>query len=143
MRLAGLLLLLVMVYVGLAEDRSAMFDPASALIVVGSTLGMLLMSFGKSWGAGFRALRRKEASREEIELGQATLYRLKSMIVVSGVLGSLIGVMLMTVNMDDASWIGAGMAILLLCQVYSLLLAFGVVQPLAASLASRLEDLEG
>lgn len=92
--------------------------------------GFLVMSFGFV------------AAMRHVE--DPALMRSNLLMTVAGLFwGLFIGVILMTAKMDDPRAIGASMSILLLTQVYSLLLAFGIVRPLASSLASRLEDTDG
>ena len=142
MTIIGLFIFLAFVVAGLGDNLTAMIDVPSILIVSLGTLGMMLMSFGHRWLAGLRVLRRSGASRDEIELGHAMLCRLRSFVVAAGAWGSFIGVVMMSKYMDDPANVGPGISMLLLTQVWSLLLAFGVVQPLVSSLAGRLEDMD-
>ena len=83
MTIIGLFIFLTFVVAGLGDNLEAMIDTPSMLIVALGTVGMMLMSFGHRWLAGFRVLRRRDASRDEIELGHAMLCRMRSFVVAT------------------------------------------------------------
>jgi flagellar motor component MotA len=141
MRVIGLGVIVALIFVTLGEDAMPLIDSVSFLIVSGVSLGIMLMSFDREWRAGFAALRNADADRTELLMGQAAMVRLRSAVIVSGVIGTLIGVVIMTAYMSDPAVLGSAMAILLLTQVYALAIGFCILHPLAAALAHRLDEL--
>ncbi|MCB9850807.1 MAG: MotA/TolQ/ExbB proton channel family protein [Phycisphaerales bacterium] len=103
-------------------------DYPSVAIVVGSTLSLLLITFGMRGVAqavcNLWYLRAAEDERKRA----STVFRMAAVFALgSGCLGTLIGAVLMLSNMDDPSKIGQGLAVALLAQLYGVLLALILV----------------
>ena len=54
----------------------------------------------------------------------------------------LVGLVIVLMNLGDPSAIGRAMAVALIPQSYGLLLAYGILLPVVASLKRRLEEAE-
>ena len=142
MNLLGIVLLIALVLIGLGSSIGRIHDTASGIIVLGALCGGLMASFGPRRTRILRILFGKEAGREDLHYGLAVCARARSYCLAGGVLGTLIGTMVMWKNMDDPTWLGAGMAIALLTQLYPILLAYAILLPFSLSLRQRLDELE-
>ena len=138
MRILGLVILVVAVVVSFGLH---LVDIASIVIVLGLTFGGLLAGFGGKVGCACKAVWTDTQDRETILTGLAVFERGKSIAVIAGFIGTLIGHVMMLEHLDDVSALGPGMAISLLTVLYGLLLAYGCFLPSAAYLRRRLEQL--
>jgi len=145
MGILGFIVMVVMVVVGLIGSGSIaqIIDLPSVVIVIGATTGALLMSFGSGLGTAIKAVFRKTADRAMLTLGVAVFERGQSYAVASGVLGTLVGVVVLLSLIDKASSLGPGLATALITMAYGLFAAYGILAPVAASLRRRLAGMEG
>ena len=137
MRIIGLIITFVLIVVAMG-DVSAFIDVPSLLIVVGGTLGMLI--FGRSGipnmiSAAFSG----DATNEELTAAAKGWRMARSYTLVSGVIGTFIGGVIMLKNMDDPAALGPGTALAILTILYSLLLSYGVYLPLQSRLEDRIQ----
>ena len=137
MRILGLILALVVLMVGIGSNLSAMIDPPSAIIVVGFTLGALLLS-GCDLSLMVRAISPDNLSPDELATSARGWKLARFYSLAGGVIGSVIGWSIILANMDDPAAIGPGMAISLLTVLYGLLLAFVLFLPLQVHICRRL-----
>ena len=79
--------------------------------------------------------------RDTLLTGLAVFERGKSIAVMAGFLGTLIGHVIMLEHLDDINQLGAGMAVSLITVLYGLLLAYGLFLPNAAAVKRKLEEL--
>ena len=145
MGILGFIVMIALVVTGIvnAGSSSELVDVPSAFITAGAWAAALLMSFGRGCNTAVRAVFSKAASREMLALGVAVFERGQSYAVGSGVLGTLVGVVIMLGNLDDPARIGPGLAVAHLTLVYGLLLAYAIQLPIVASLRRRLGEMEG
>ena len=145
MGILGFIVMIALVVTGIvnAGSSSELVDVPSAFITAGAWAAALLMSFGRGCNTAVRAVFSKAASREMLALGVAVFERGQSYAVGSGVLGTLVGVVIMLGNLDDPAAIGPGLAVAHLTLVYGLLLAYAIQLPIVASLRRRLGEMEG
>ena len=145
MGILGFIVMIALVVTGIvnAGFLSELVDVPSAFITAGAWAAALLMSFGRGCNTAVRAVFSRTASREMLALGVAVFERGQSYAVGSGVLGTLVGVVIMLGNLDDPAAIGPGLAVAHLTLVYGLLLAYAIQLPIVASLRRRLGEMEG
>ena len=62
-------------------------------------------------------------------------------VYAAGILGTLIGLVQMLSGLDDFSAIHIGFSVLLLCPLYSVLIAEGLLRPMAVHIELKLEGL--
>ena len=74
---------------------------------------------------------------ERHETGKAILVSLGKYAPAFGMIGTLVGLVIMLQNMEDASKIGPGMAVALLTTMYGAIIANAIALPLADRLALR------
>jgi flagellar motor component MotA len=141
MRVVGLILALVVLMAGIGSNLSAMIDPPSAIIVLGFTLGALLLG-GSDIPLMLRGISPAALAPDELAASAKGWKMARFHSLAAGAAGSIIGWIIMLQNLDDPGAIGPGMAISLLTVMYGLFLAFVVCLPLQANIAKRLPDSE-
>ena len=143
MGILGFVIMFVLAIVGLSASGSLghVLDIPSVLIVIGVSLGMLLMAFGSSLGAAIMTIFRKNAEREALVFGIVVFKRGRSFAIASGVVGTMIGMVSILANLDYIAALGPGLATALITSIYSLALAYGVFQLVVISLERRLEKV--
>jgi len=137
MRIVGLVVVVVLLV--MAMGNVIMFiDLPSILIVLGGTIGMLL--FGRnSIPAMFKAAFSGSASDAVVRAGAYGWRMTRSYSLASAAIGAFIGCIIMLKNMDDPAAIGPGMAMVILCTLYAMVLAFVISLPLQAHLEKRIQ----
>ena len=140
-RLLGFLIMfLFIVPIATGGDIALFVNIPSLIIVVGITLGGLFAS-GKcpcnlisiSWG-----------KRDIGELFRAAeVYRYAGKLgIASGIIGSLIGLILILANMDDPALLGPALAIAILTTFYGVVIKYIICEPIAEGLEDRALALE-
>ena len=142
MGIIGVIIILVSLYIGLRAVATSLIDIPSALVTFGPPVALLLFSFGSKFGRAIKTVFKRDADGEDLLLGVFFFERAKTYVVVSGVLGTLIGLIIIWNSIDDPAALGPGMALGLLTQIYPIMLAFGIILPVVASLRRRLEEAE-
>lgn len=102
----------------------AFHDVAGIVLMCGLTIGLLLASCG--WRGicnAFRVLTRGDERSERCRDAAGTFRLAATFTLISGYVGTLIGLVSMLMNMADPSQIGAGMAVALLTMLYGALAA--------------------
>ncbi|HUW81212.1 MAG TPA: MotA/TolQ/ExbB proton channel family protein [Phycisphaerae bacterium] len=98
-------------------------DPPSIAIAVGAPLSLLLAIFGWSGAREAVAVLLGRSGCQNVARS-VSFFRLGAAFALAGgLLGTLIGLVIMLMNMDDPSAIGPGMAVALLTQLYGVGLA--------------------
>ena len=143
MGIIGFVLLVALVFLGLGSQIGRFIDIPVIVIVFGSLIAALLMSFGRKVFSAVGTVFRREADQKSLILAIALFERARSYVVAGGVLGSLIGFMILWKIMDDPAAMGPGMAVALLTQIYPIMIAYAILLPVVASLQRRLEEMEG
>ncbi len=140
-RLLGFLIMfLFIVPVATGGDIALFINIPSLIIVGGITLGGLFAS-GKcpcnlisiNWG-----------KRGVAELFRAAeVYRYAGKLgVASGIIGSLIGLILVLANMDDPALVGPALAIAILTTFYGVVIKYIMCDPIAEGLEDRALELD-
>jgi len=137
MRIAGLVLIVLAIGLGLGGNVTSFFDVVSAIIVFLGTLALLLFS-GSDIGAMFKTFFSGSVTPEDVQAGSRAWMLAGVYSLVTGAIGTLIGLIIMLKNMDDPAAIGPGMALGLMTQFYGFLLAFAVAWPMYRSLKRRM-----
>lgn len=105
-------------------------NPPSLIICVWVTTALGIMSFGlKDFVRGTWVLRvlLVKVPRENLcSCGPAVLRGLIVHMYASALIGSLIGMVQMLANLEDPAQIGGGLAIMLICPFYAVLLSEGL-----------------
>jgi flagellar motor component MotA len=140
----GFIIMFVLAIVGLSASGSLgyVIDIPSLLIVIGISLGMLLMAYGSSLGSASKTIFRKSAEQKALMLSLAVFERGKSFAIASGVIGTMIGVVCILASLDDIAALGPGLATALITSIYSLALSYGVFQLIVISLKRRLKNAD-
>ena len=141
MRLASFLLLAMCTVIALGSSATNLIDAPSAIIVLGSSVGGLLASFGRDFPRACRTLFRRAPSAGQLRLAVAVFDRGKSFVIAGSTIGTFIGLVIILKNLDDPTAIGPVLALAFLTMVYGLFLAYGVLAPLVGSLQRRLDEL--
>ena len=132
-------------------DMTIFGDAASYLTVVGSSIGLMLISFPLS---DINRLPRyimyafkppkADADREtvisELEKGILMLSRAKTYAQATGWIGVLIGAVLIARYMDDPSALGSAISLCLLTALYGTVIAYIFCLPLCTKLQVRLDE---
>jgi hypothetical protein len=138
MRIIGLVLLITITLIAMGDPR-LFVDIPSFILVLGFPIAALLFAgagIGNMFGASFSA----DATREQLERaardwGQACTYA-----VVSGVIGTFIGGIIILANLDDIGAIGPGAALGILTILHGLILGYGVCLPMQKRLEDRARE---
>jgi len=140
----GFIIMFVLAIIGLSASDSLghVIDIPSVLIVIGVSLGMLLMAFGSDLGSAIKTVFRKSTGRKALILSLIVFERGKSFAIASGVIGTLIGVVNMLANLDHIAALGPGLATALITSIYALALSYGVFQLIVISLKRQLENAD-
>lgn len=132
MRLVGIVLAVAVLMVGIGSNLNAVFDIPSLIIVLGGTIGMLLLG-GSALGPMLRTIGSGPATEAEARAAAKGWRMARIYALASGLIGDIIGWVIMLKNLDDPAAIGPGMAIALLTTLYGITLAFVVCLPCQAN----------
>lgn len=135
LRIIGLIVLILALMVGIGSNLTAMLDMPSAVLVVGMTVGMVLLGrhdLGAMVGGIFSG-GSDEQSRAAVAGWKATRFYA----LAAGAIGATAGLVLMLKDMRDPSAIGPAMALCLLSAMYATMLAFFVCLPFQAVVGRR------
>ena len=149
--ITGFILAVSMVLFGVQYDLNTFIDTTSIFIVVGGTLGLIIMSFPLSdtlkaykWAWYCVVPPKPGADRDtvisDLEKGIFYFKRVKENAIACGWVGVLIGLVLMLKSMDDPAAIGPAMAICLLTALYGILGGYFVFIPISTKLQVRLDE---
>ncbi len=139
----GWLLAASMVHMAiLAGGSVALFINApSAILVLGVSYFVGIAAHGwRDFNCSIKALLYAYRKRVPSSLGMIHIHIIRSMrvyVVLSGLLGFLVGLVQMLNNLDDPSKIGPALAVAILTVFYSVLLILLVFQPALSFLESR------
>ena len=118
------------------ETPLAFVNTPSVLIVFGLIIGGTLASGRKICSIG-SVFFKKEATSAELWAASDTYRYMKDLAIGSGIVGTLIGLVLMLKNLQDPTQIGPSMAVALLTLLYSAILRYFIFDPLAILLEER------
>ncbi len=140
-RVFGFALMIGLVLVGIlmSSPLEIFVDPASAMIVLGVTIGG---SFASLPPARIGQALKDSVSTGPIESEQAlrssgVFFRLSELAIGAGFIGTLIGLVAMLANMDDPTAIGPAMAVALLTLLYGFLLSELFFRSAASDILAR------
>ena len=139
MRIIGLIIFIAAMGVGIGVNISSMFNVESAAIVLGGTLGLLLFG-GSRIGPMFSSVFRCSIPAADLLQAARDWKLAAAYLLASGVIGTLIGLVIMLKNMDDPAAIGPAMGIAVLTILYGVILGLGICLPLAARLENRAQE---
>ena len=137
-RISGFVLFISFFSMGMDFQLDTFHDITSIFIVVGGTLGMLLLG-GSNIPNMIKTAFSGDATDEELREGISDWRQARAYSLSAGVACVMVGVITVVANLDDPARIGPGMATALLGTFYALLLGFGFALPIQA----RLEDRAG
>ena len=139
MRLVGLALLIALLLLATGEYIHAFVDVASAIIVLAFLGGALLFARAPV-ATMFRASFAAAATPEQLGAGARGWAQARTYCVAGGIIGTLIGAIIMLINLDDIQAIGPGLAMGLLTILYGLILGYGVCLPMQMRLEDRARE---
>ena len=139
MRIVGLIAIITAFMVGIGSNLPIMIDPASLIIVLGGTLGMLLFG-SSSIPTMFKTIFSGTATVEELQAGVKGWKMASAYSLASGGIGTIIGLVIMLKYMDDPAAIGPGIAIALLTTFYGIVLSLAIFLPLQSRLEDRVQE---
>ena len=139
MRIIGLIIFIAGMGIGIGANISFMIDIKSAAIVVGCTLGLLLFG-GSRIGPMFGSVFRCSVPAADLLQAARDWKLAAAYLLASGVIGTLIGLVIMLKNMDDPAALGPGMAIAVLTILYGVIVGLGICLPLAVRLENRAQE---
>ena len=140
MLLLGILIASIMILLGVGGDILLFINIQSILIVLGISLALILASYGgKGLGLVFKAPFARNMSKEDIKKCINIYKDLKVYLIVSGFIGTLIGLILMGANLTDLDALGPGLALSLITILYGLL-AYIISLPIQRRLEQSVAD---
>ena len=128
MRIVGVVILIVGQMVGIGNNLHLFIDPPSVIMIVTFTLGALWMA-GLPIGTMFSAVFSSTSTPEQLTTAARGWALARRSAVASGFIGTLIGAVIILVNIDDPAALRPGVAIGIMTMVYSLLLGYGFCLP--------------
>ena len=129
---------------GVWVDRSSLLmymDVPSLVVVVCPAFFLSLGVFGlREMGRAFTAGWRDGLSETELRKALAYFDALQQYLIISGVIGTLIGVTTILGQYGDSGSVGKGMALSLLTVLYSLVFMMVIVIPFRSGIRKRLAE---
>ena len=139
MRIIGLIIFIAGMGIGIGANIPSVLDISSAAIVAGCTLGLLLFG-GSRIGPMFGSVFRCSVPAADLLQAARDWKLAAAYLLASGVIGTLIGLVIMLKNMDDPAALGPGMAIAVLTILYGVIVGLGICLPLAVRLENRAQE---
>lgn len=117
----------------------------SFIMVAGITFVLLLMNFsvremGRSFAAGFRT---KEVNLEDLKTGFIFFQTMQFYLLISGFLGTMIGVMAMLVHLKDSTRVTSGAALSLMTVLYGFFFLALIAIPFKTGIKKRIVEAGG
>ena len=137
LRILGLVILVITLSVGIGPYLGLMLDVPSLIIVLGFTLGALLLG-GDSLRLMARGIAPASLSAAELLAAAKGWKRTRVYSLGAAAVGTVSGWVIMLKNLDDPAAIGPGMAVTLLSTVFALVLAFVLALPIQAGIERRI-----
>lgn len=119
-------------------------DLPSIVVILGPTLALLLASgLMPDFARGFAVMAQKENthSRLELQKTETAVGLALRLLLLSGFLGSLIGVVALLASLSDISTLGRGLSVALLTLLYAVLFSF-ILLPIRAKIQAILHTLD-
>lgn len=136
MRIAGIVIVLVGLLMGIGANLSDFIDPPSLIIIGAFTLGVLLAG-GVSIPAMFRALVSSSATSAEAARAARAWGLARRAAVAAGYIGTVVGAVIILRNVEDIGSIGPGVAICIMTLFYGILVGYGLCLPCQHYLESK------
>lgn len=134
--------LVVLIWV-VAGGISFYVDLASAAVVIFVPLPLLFSSFSFSEvGSAFLVAFGRDADGKRLRRALEVFTTLERLILLSGFLGLLCGIIAILANVSEAIMIGKGLSLALITVLYSVILMMGFTVPVRGSIRGRLADLD-
>ncbi len=139
MLLLGIIISIGFVLFGIGGGIALFISPASALIVYGPALALILAAYGgKGLGLVFKAPFARNMIKEDIKKSINVYKDLKLYLILWGWVGMMIGLILMGARFDNLKALGPGLALAIVGVLYGYLSAYIVCYPIQR----RLEQSE-
>lgn len=136
MRIAGIVIVILGIMVGIGSNLPYFIDPPS-LIIIGTFVLGVLWTGGVSIPSMFRALLSSSATPEEAAVAARGWALARRASVAAGYIGTLVGAVIILRNVDDIGSVGPGVAICIMTLFYAILLGYGFCLPCQHHLESR------
>jgi flagellar motor component MotA len=112
------------------------------VMVPGCTFVLLLTNFsvremGRSFAVGFR---KKDADIEDLKRGFVFFQSMQYYLILSGVLGTMVGTIALLSNLKDSSTIGSGTALALITILYGVVFLMLVAIPFKTGIKKRIVE---
>ena len=140
-KIIGFIGILTAIMVGIGSNIEGFIDPPSLMIVFGLTVGAILYS-GRSISQAVQAIFKCDLSAGEYRIAADTWRKTEDYLVGSGIMGTLIGVIIMLKNLDDPAAIGPGMAIGILTVLYGVYIKYFICKPIGTALLDKIWSME-
>ena len=137
MRIAGLILLVMVLMVGMGSNLPSLIDVPPVIITFGGMIAGLLFA-GACIPAMLKIFFSSNSSSEVVEEGKRGWKLAAALALGMGVTGTLIGLIIMLKNLDDPAALGPSMAIANLPTIYALVIAFAISMPIYRRLESKI-----
>ncbi len=128
MRIAGVVILLLGLMLGIGSNIEAFVDPPSIIIVVAFGLGALWIA-DASIGHMVRGIFSKDPRAVDLDAAASGWQLARTASVVVGFVGLLVGMVIMLKSIDDPAALGPGLAIAHLTVFYGLIVGYGFCLP--------------
>lgn len=128
----------------LCGSPTIFLDLPSIVVILGPTLALLLASgLMPDFMRGFAVMSQKENTHSRLELQKADIAvgLTVRLLLLSGLLGSLIGVVALLAWLSDISTLGRGLSVALLTLLYAVLFCF-ILLPIRARIRAILHTLD-
>ena len=135
----GIILMLAFMGLGIGGGIALFISPASALIVCGITLSLILSNYSfKGIKLLFKLFFSLNVEQGDLNLGLKIYKDAKLYLLTAGWVGFIIGIVLMLANLDEPDLLGPGVAMALLTVFYGSILAYFFCYPVIRRLEMKL-----
>ncbi|MCK5200024.1 MAG: MotA/TolQ/ExbB proton channel family protein [Spirochaetales bacterium] len=137
-------LLFLTCWVAAGIDSVGIFiDPPSAMLVILCSLVLLLANYSlrdirKHFAMGFK---KENFDSTDLKNGIVFFSALQKYLLLSGMMGTFIGMIAMLAMLDDTAKIGRALSLSLLTALYAIILSMVVAVPFKAGLQKRLNEI--
>lgn len=114
-------------------------DSVSLLLIFFYTTvtSLITYSFREGWVYLRMTWREEEQDKKDLERGIRFFRHLGGLVLLSGALGFLFGLVLMLGNLEDTAHVGPNLAVALISLLYAVMIKMVVIQPLENHLVQR------
>ena len=125
-----------------APIAAFVYIPAITIVVLAPALLLAgiygLPAFGRSFKIAFSP---SAASLEELKIGARLFASMQRLLVLTGIITTMFGLVAILTELEDASRLGPNLALAMITLLYSLMLIFTVAIPFKNALENRIDEV--